>query len=1325
MNPYICVTYAHHDREDTDLFCRGLARYGFRYVCINELGDPIRQKEDLRGASLLIAITSSAAAAAEGVASDIRFDLERGMRVLCVSLEDNELDHRYCTGMTGGAVLIPAPTDDTPDHHALSLFVHRLFVRHLARFGDCFMEERCADNTYGQLIRCAHYAHAGDGEACYELGRAYELGIGVPALVKEGAHWVGLAAAQDVPDALIRMGQFRLTGTGVDRDLYEAFRLFSRAAELDDVRGIYHVGLCYLEGLGVIKDASYAVECLERAASRDYTPALFRLAMLYKSGVGVSVSRRQALRYLYATRRAVPASEEGDVVLCPLLSDQETEGRYRCITLRHLRHTRLTEYPVSAAGKGTHRRGGLPAADRRFARNRVTFEDLPEDRWEISVAERYTTDGREIARTTAQNIEQIYGAENDWNTADTANAAYELGYILAEGSAEEGLYPHPTRALTWYRYAARLGHVEALYALGEAYRRGYGTPAKAERAAELFRLAADNGSMRAQFAYGVCCERGLGTEVNAKEAVRYYEYAAEAGYAPAQNNLGGCFEHGFGVAQNILTAVEWYSAAATAGQPDAQCRMGICYEWGRGVAKDAEKAVRFYQLAADQGHTYAAYRLGLCYDRGLLSEGDGATVLLTEAHSAGTKEAEDAFPEVSEEKEKQREETDVASRHARAASLYRTAAAGGVPEAAYALYLCHRMERGVSRDEGEEMHFLRRAAEGGSLQAAFELGLCCMEGRGIPKDRSMAVSCFEEAVRLWRSRSENQRALLRELELECIPPDALTLKQAAGGALYMLGYCTLYGLGETAESGEADVFSAPSAERVSRAAALFHEAAEIDHVGAVIMLGDLYAYGLLQPKTATAEDESLGYYLEAVRVNGLQAGPVHHGGLGGHTRGSAGRDRTDGSVDMLMSLASRALRVAETEGDAGTAELARVNAWKSYSECAGRGSADALVGMAACLYHGLGAPENPVASVRLLRRAESLDGGRISASLWLGDALRSTWTGHSDPSAADEAYLRGLSCSPVEWEGSPYLLGLRCKERRQADEKARAEILYRVATLRAMYFADPKDRRQAFSYLAEAVLLGHEAALDDLSRMFAYEINRPRGVTLKASRGDRRGDRRGSRRGDRRDLKSKLRRRMREEHAETTRNSRGLRVHHAWLADYYTALWPEPVPFTYDMRSTAKAEDAPAYVTAPVTDAMRVNALLYVGECYFEGYGLQADAKTAVACYRKALELARASGVTSASVAEAEYSLGWCLLYGVGTPVDYPEAIRSLTAAAKTHGGACYTLGVCHEEGRGVVAADDREAIKYYRKALKLGVSTAASKVSVIEKRLQKLSDAL
>ncbi len=1311
MNPYICVTYAHDDREKSDLFCRGLSRYGFRYCCINELSAVNRRKESLAQAAILIALTSAAAVQVETVASDIRHALERGMEVICCSLEGNELDHRFCTGTEEGAALIPTPVEANPDHHELTQFVHRLFVRRLARRKECFVESQCDSNVYGSLIRCAYHAHMGDGEACFELGRAYELGLGVPALEKEAAIWFRRSAEQDVCDALIRMGLFYLAGKGIERDPKEAFRLFTRAAELGDIRGVFRCGLCYLEGQGVVKDPVHALECLKRAADRRYAPAMYRLAILCRESAGEERDIRTAMAYLYAVCRMGYADEGGEAVPLPITVYGHRPGRrYACITMRQMRHTHWSGLTGSAVfERGSHRRSKA-SVDHSFGRNTVSHRELPEDRWELSPAARCERGLLEREIRSRRQKTAIY--ETEWSIADAAGAAYELGRLLAVGSPADGLYPSPTRALVWYRYAVRLGHAEATYELGDAYRRGYGTPSDLSRAVELYRLAADGGSERGQFAYAVCCERGLGVEVDQREAVRRYEQAADGDYAPAQNNLGGCYEYGIGVPRNMLTAVEWYAAAANAGQPDGECRLGICYELGRGVPVDAEKAIRLYDLAVEQGHAYAMYRRALCYDRGMYhpgeetAEGEGllpdlvAEAVYEEQPTEGRLPASEKKP--TDEERHRRFSVD----HTRAAALYKQAADQGIPLAAYAYYLCHRLERGVSRNEREEILYLRRAADGGCLQATYELGLCYMEGCGLPKDTRAAVARFTRATEMWRDCTEDSRLMAYLSEPDRLPPDAMNLRQAAGGALYMLGYCALYGIGMTEEPRRSAPSAVPSHESVAQAAPLFREAAEIDHVASIVMLGDLYAYGLLVSDTASSEDESLRYYLEAERVS------VALAATGEYTRGIALRDRTENTVDALMSLADRSLSAADQAGDTGSVEMARVNAWRSYSDAAARGSADALVRMAECLFRGYGTAPNITAATRLLRRAAAMDGGRVEAALWLGDAHRSRAWGGMDPAAADEIYQRGLESCCLESECSPYTLSLRRRDRKQRALRIRSELYYRIATLRAVYFSDTAIQRESFSYLAEAILMGHAAALDDLARIFEYEINRPRNAARKAGR---------RKRGWFRSLgrKAGLRQRMQENGGLMNRDRRALRIHQEWLSDYYTALYLEPKPFEYAMEITVIPSDIPAYITAPVTDAMRVGALQYLGECFYEGYGLTADPAAAVACYRRVLQYAPKGGELPAPIVEATYSLGWCRLYGVGIEANHQEAIRLLTSVAKTHAGACYTLGICHEEGLGVVAADDREAVKFYRKAEKFGHPNAAAKVAELERKLQ------
>jgi TPR repeat protein len=615
MPAYICVTHALSRREETDAFCRGLSRYGFRFASIHEQTDPQHRVETLTGASLLIALTCPAAEAAETVASDIRRALGRGMPVLCVSMSENVLDDRFCSP-EGGAALIPAPATDTPDRRTVALFIHRLFIRHLARQEACFSAIRCVEDSYGRAIAAAVLAHKGDASACYALGRAYEEGEGVPKLEVEAARWIAPAAEGGIPDARIRMGELYLMGRGTDRNPEAAFRLFEEASRGGDLRGDYFMGLCYLRGLGVLKDPERACECLRFASDGGYPPASYQLGLLYRDGIGVSRNYRTAISLLYHACVCGAETEESATLFPLSLLGTRTGKNVSCVTMRQLRRTRLKDRLSSrVSSTGEHFRDEMAVGC--FSRNRVTSIRMPEDGWLASVIEK--------AKATDPAWD-IY-AEEDTASSDlfpfsVSLVAVALGQMLAKGDTSVGSLPHLTRALVWYRYALRLGNTDAAYHLGEAYRRGYGVPADPKRAFALFELSAARKDEKGFFALGVCYEQGIGTAFDLHQAFLNYEQAALAGYAPAENNLGGCYEHGWGVVRDMTAATEWYVRAATQGLPEAACRLGLCYEHGRGVEADMAKAIRFYETAVEGGdprrpaghsaQTEAAHRAGAC-----------------------------------------------------------------------------------------------------------------------------------------------------------------------------------------------------------------------------------------------------------------------------------------------------------------------------------------------------------------------------------------------------------------------------------------------------------------------------------------------------------------------------------------------------------------------------------------------------------------------------------------------------------------------------------------------------------------------------------------
>ena len=164
---------------------------------------------------------------------------------------------------------------------------------------------------------------------------------------------------------------------------------------------------------------------------------------------------------------------------------------------------------------------------------------------------------------------------------------YERGKRLffdTARAAPAGRYRKYAEVVTWYRRAAKQGHVEAQFNLGFMYATGR----------------------------GVTQDETVAVRV----AVRWYRLAADQGYAGAQSNLGVMYEKGRGVPQDETEAVRWYRLAADQGLAEAQHNLGRMYEKGRGVPQDDTEAVRWYRFAADQGVADALSNLRVMYEKG-------------------------------------------------------------------------------------------------------------------------------------------------------------------------------------------------------------------------------------------------------------------------------------------------------------------------------------------------------------------------------------------------------------------------------------------------------------------------------------------------------------------------------------------------------------------------------------------------------------------------------------------------------------------------------------------------------------------------------------
>ena len=112
-------------------------------------------------------------------------------------------------------------------------------------------------------------AEQGDPEAQYELGRLYELGI------------------------------------GVDQDVERAIELFREAADADYPDAINDLGFLHFQGgLGVPRDPKRAIALFERAANLRHPEAMFNYAALIDDGIVEGKSLEDAARYLYDSLRS-------------------------------------------------------------------------------------------------------------------------------------------------------------------------------------------------------------------------------------------------------------------------------------------------------------------------------------------------------------------------------------------------------------------------------------------------------------------------------------------------------------------------------------------------------------------------------------------------------------------------------------------------------------------------------------------------------------------------------------------------------------------------------------------------------------------------------------------------------------------------------------------------------------------------------------------------------------------------------------------------------------------------------------------------------------
>lgn len=123
-------------------------------------------------------------------------------------------------------------------------------------------------------------AAAGDVEALFLMGTAYDEGLGVPLDHPEAMRWYRRAAGRGHVLAAHNIGNMYRDGRGVDADAAAAVRWWLRAARAGDAIPALRLGEAFEGGRGVVRDQSTARSWYQRAADKGNASAAEALRRL-------------------------------------------------------------------------------------------------------------------------------------------------------------------------------------------------------------------------------------------------------------------------------------------------------------------------------------------------------------------------------------------------------------------------------------------------------------------------------------------------------------------------------------------------------------------------------------------------------------------------------------------------------------------------------------------------------------------------------------------------------------------------------------------------------------------------------------------------------------------------------------------------------------------------------------------------------------------------------------------------------------------------------------------------------------------------------------
>ena len=328
-----------------------------------------------------------------------------------------------------------------------------------------------------------------------------------------------------------------LRGEGTKKDAKNAFRFFHDKAKSNQAQAQFEYGHALFTGFGNddFKDTRAAIDWLQLAADQNHIEAQFYLAQAYHDGEGVEQD------YIMAVHFYTNPAEQGNA-----------DAQYqlgRCLSY-------------------------------------ISLERAKKSGWTTTYSEK-------IEKNNGQKRTHSY-----WNRLAAEQGHVEAMCAMGSSFRRKNDAPSlsPEEKLSWMEKAVDQGNISANWKVGMTYLTGEGSLAGKDfktsnsKAFKVTKAAAKQGHAEAQYFIGDAYATGIGIEVNKQKSVKWFYLAAtnEKGMDEA-DILFSYYHH---LKSDILGGL-WYPKV------HAHFRLGEAYLKGEGIAKDESKAKICFEFAKE------------------------------------------------------------------------------------------------------------------------------------------------------------------------------------------------------------------------------------------------------------------------------------------------------------------------------------------------------------------------------------------------------------------------------------------------------------------------------------------------------------------------------------------------------------------------------------------------------------------------------------------------------------------------------------------------------------------------------------------------------